>query len=292
MKTYDRIRDTPLDEFPIAKIIVWSIIGLVLLIGVFGSFYTVGAGQRAVLLTWGEASLDSKDPGLNFKIPLAQKAIKITVQTQKYEVAASAASKDLQIVSSNIAVNYHLNPESVPVLYKDIGVAYQDRVIAPAVQEAVKAATAQFTAEELITERAVVKQFIQDNLRQRMIERGIIVEEVSIVNFDFSPQFNEAIEAKVTAEQQKLKAANDLERIKIEAQQVAVQGQGEADATLAKAKAEAEKIRLIQTELERGPLYVELQKWQRWDGKLPMNYMTLGNGATPLISIPTTNTTY
>lgn len=265
-------------------------LGLLILFLVIGSMYTVGAGERGIELTWGRAENIAAQPGFNTKIPIAQSVVKMTVQTQKYETAASAASSDLQVVSSKIAVNYHLNPEGVVDLYKEIGINYQDRVIQPAVQEAVKAATATFTAEELITQRPVVKEKIQLSLAERMRSRGIIVEDVNIVDFDFSAQFNEAIEQKVTAEQQKLKAANDLERIKIEAQQVAAQGQGRADAVLAEAKAEAEKIRLVQEQLARSSNYVELQKWQRWDGKLPQYMMTMGGEVTPLINVPSLGT--
>lgn len=261
-------------------------LGLLILFLVIGSMYTVGAGERGIELTWGRAENIAAQPGFNTKIPIAQSVVKMTVQTQKYETAASAASSDLQVVSSKIAVNYHLNPEGVVDLYKEIGINYQDRVIQPAVQEAVKAATATFTAEELITQRPVVKEKIQLSLAERMRSRGIIVEDVNIVDFDFSAQFNEAIEQKVTAEQQKLKAANDLERIKIEAQQVAAQGQGRADAVLAEAKAEAEKIRLVQEQLARSSNYVELQKWQRWDGQLPQYMMNIGGEVTPLINVP------
>lgn len=273
----------------LGKYVALGILGLLVIITLIGSIYTVGPGQRGIVLTWGKTEPVAAQPGLNFKIPIAQSVVKMTVQTQKYETDASAASSDLQVVSSKIAVNYHLNPEGVVELFRDIGVGYQERVMQPAVQEAVKAATATFTAEQLITERPLVKEKIQLSLAERMRLRGIIVEDVNIVNFDFSAQFNEAIEQKVTAEQQKLKAANDLERIKIEAQQAAAQGQGRADAVLAEAKAEAEKIRLVQEQLSRSDNYVELQKWQRWDGRLPQYMMSIGD-ATPLVSLPSPNT--
>ena len=239
------------------------------------SFYTISAGERGVLLTFGKPNMEAVSEGLHFKIPLAQTIKKMDVKTQKYEADASAASRDLQIVSTNIAVNYHLIPDSVPVVYKEIGLSYQDRIIQPAVQEVVKASTAKFTAEELITRRAEVKEDIKRLLKERLQERNLIVEEISITNFDFSESFNEAIEAKVTAEQNALQAKNKLEQIKYEAEQ-----------TVEKAKAEAESLRLQRQEITPDLVklrQIEVQRTaiEKWDGKLPQ----VTGGAIPFIDL-------
>jgi len=263
------------------KLITTGVVVVVVLILLFTSIVIVGAGQRGVLLTFGKPGELALTEGLHFKIPFAQKVIKIDVKTQKYEADSSAASRDLQVVSTKIAVNYHLVPELTPELYKTIGVTYQDRVIQPAVQEVVKATTAQFTAEELITKRADVKDKIKELLQERLIQRGIIVEEISITNFDFSESFNSAIEEKVTAEQLKLKAARDLERIIIEKEQIITQAEAEAQSLkLQKMEITPDLIKLRQIEVQRTAI-------EKWNGVLPQ----VTGGAIPFIDFRETNST-
>jgi len=239
------------------------------------STYTVGTGQRGVVLTFGNPNQIAMSEGLHFKYPIAQKVVKMDVKTQKYEAPSSSASKDLQVVSTIIAVNYHLTPESVPRLYQEIGVAYQDRVMQPAVQEVVKSATAKFTAEELITKRPLVKEEIETQLKDRLVDRGIIVEEISIVNFDFSESFNTAIEKKVTAEQNALAAKNKLEQIRYESEQAitAAEGQAQAQALLASS--------VTTDTLEYQMLLNQRAAIDKWDGILPQ----VTGGATPFIDL-------
>jgi len=274
----------------IVKIVAWAFLGLMLIIGFFGAWFIVGAGERAVVLTWGNPSMDAKGPGLHGKIPFAQTVVKMDVQTQKYDADAGAASSDLQIVSTKIAVNYHLTPESVPVLYKDIGINYREKIIQPAVQEVVKACTAKFTAEQLITKRELVKECIDAALKDRLSSKGINMETTSITNFDFSAQFNSAIEAKVTAEQEALTQKNKLAQREYEAQQAVAIAKGTADATVLNAEAEAKKIELIQKQLAASPNYVELIKAQAWDGHYPQFYMIGGNSPNLLMQLPTSLT--
>jgi regulator of protease activity HflC (stomatin/prohibitin superfamily) len=119
--------------------VVLGFIGLILLIAAFGSFYIINAGERGILLTFGNPDLVPKSEGLYFKIPLVQKIVKMDIQTQKYEAELTAASKDLQDVNTKIAINYRLVSENVPVLYRDIGITYADKIIYPMEQEANKA---------------------------------------------------------------------------------------------------------------------------------------------------------
>lgn len=185
----------------ILKVIFGVVFFVLLLVVIFGSWYTVNAGERGIVVTLGNPSDVSTGSGFHGKLPLVQKVVIMDVQTQKYEAKASAASSDLQTVSTDIAVNYHLSDDSVVRIYKEIGLDYASRIIQPAVQEVVKSATAHYTAEELITKRALVKDDIDKALAERLIQRGIIMETTSITNFDFSAQFNQAIEQKVTQEQ-------------------------------------------------------------------------------------------
>lgn len=234
------------------------IIGLIVLIFAFSAFGTVGAGERGVLLQFGAVQDKVLDEGLYFKIPLVQQVVKMDVKIQKDEVQSSAASKDLQIVTSKIALNYHLDPESVNKVWQELGSSYNARVIAPSIQEAVKAESAKYTAEDLITKREEVKDKIKANLTQRLAKRHIIVDELNIIEFQFSQAFNEAIEAKVTAEQLKLKADRDLDRIKIESEQKIAEAEGKAEAIRIEALALRQNIKVI-----------ELRWIEKWDGKVP-----------------------
>ena len=256
------------------KLISGVVIGVICLFLIFSGFYTIKAGDRGVLLTFGKPNMNVMEEGLHFKIPLVQSIKKMDVKTQKYETDASSASKDLQIVSTKIAVNYHLTSSMIPNIYKDIGISYQDRIIQPAVQEVVKASTAQFTAEELITRRAEVKEKIKMLLQDRVNDRGIIIEEISITNFDFSQSFNDAIEAKVTAEQKAMEAKNKLEQIKYEAEQRITQS---------KAEAEAIRIQANAIQAQGGKDYVQLQAIAKWNGEMPRY---VGGNAIPFVNIP------
>jgi len=268
------------------KIFLYAVLLVLGLTIFFGSFYQIDAGQRGVLLTFGRASEDIKEPGLHFKLPLVQRIVKMDIRTQKYETDASAASHDLQDVHTKIAVNYRLVPSEVVNIYSEVGQAYQDRLIQPAVQEVVKASTAEFTAEQLITDRESVKRDIETRLGDRLRSRNIIVEAVSITDFDFSESFSAAIEAKVTADQLRLKSINDLERIKIEAQQRIAEAEGRKQATILNAEAEAEAVRIVQQELSRSDEYIDWYAVNKWDGKLPL----ATGGVTPFIDLQRTTT--
>jgi len=254
----------------VKKIVKYSVIGLVVAILVLGTFGTVGAGERGVLLQFGAVKDTIFDEGLYVKIPLVHRVVKMDVKVQKDEVAASASSKDLQVVTSKIALNYHVDPNSVNQIWQDIGKNYNVRIISPSIQEAVKAVTAKFTAEELITKREEVKEQIKANLAERLLESAILVDEFNIIDFFFSDAFNVAIEAKVTAEQLKLKAERDLERIKIEKEQKIAEAEGKARAIQIEAQA-----------LMANAKVVELRWIEKWNGVVPSYW---GN-ASPFIGI-------
>lgn len=271
-------------------IAVFVVLGLFFLVG---SPYTVESGQRGVLLTWGKASDTVVGEGLGFKIPIAQSVKKIDVRTHKYEANAQAASKDQQIVLTSIAVNYHTDPSAVVDIYRQLGSEYEDKIIQPVVQEAVKAATAKYTALNLTDMRAQVSLDVTETLKEKLEPRGIILELVSITNFDFSPEFDSAIEAKVVAGERKLTAERDLDRIKIEAQQSVVKAQAQADSELAIATAQANaKVLLAQSEAEALRLQkqqitsdlVQLRAIERWNGVLPATMM---GDAVPFLNLGT-----
>jgi regulator of protease activity HflC (stomatin/prohibitin superfamily) len=142
-------------------------------------------------------------------------------------------------VSTEVTVNYHPSPESVNTLYKEVGLDYQNRIIAPAVEEVVKQVTANYNAEELITKRPLVKSDIETEITIRLNVYNIETQVISITDFQFSSLFSQAIESKVEAEQKAQKAENDLVRIQVEAQQREALAQGVAAANIAEAEGEA-----------------------------------------------------
>jgi len=237
----------------------------------------IPAGHRAVVFDQikGVRPVALKE-GLNFIMPFVQEAHIMDVRVQKLEFDATAASKDLQIIHTKIAVNVHPIEESVPQLFREVGLDYGAKVIHPAMQEALKASSAKYTAEELITKRDSIKLDIHTHLQNVLTRSKIILVETYITDFDFSSEFSKAIELKQVAEQQALKAKRDLERIKVEAEQ-----------QIATARAQAESLRMQREavttnliELRR----VEVQKLaiEKWNGQLPQTMM---GGATPFVDV-------
>ncbi|MCZ7625274.1 MAG: prohibitin family protein [Candidatus Methylomirabilis sp.] len=274
------------DEYVSAKDIIDMMKGpmrLVLIIGAilvlflfFRPWVQVGAGERGVVMNFGAVQEDVLGEGLHFRVPIMQTVVRVDVKVQKATTDAAAASSDLQDVSSTVAINYHIMPDKANVVYQSIGVGFKERIIDPAVQEVVKAVTAKYTAEELITKRPAVSDAMKATLTERLMLHNIAVDAFSIVGFSFSKVFMEAIEAKQTAEQLALKARRDLERIKIEAEQ-----------KVTAAKAEAEALRLQRANIS--PDLIELRKIEanlkaidKWNGILPQ---VTGAGAVPFIGI-------
>ncbi|MBI2654194.1 prohibitin family protein [Candidatus Woesearchaeota archaeon] len=254
----------------VLKIIKNIIIGFIILILIWNSFFVVPAGYKGVIFNVFAGTKDKTyDEGLHFKLPFFEKAFRFEVRTRVFNDEASAASKDLQIVSTRVALNYHINKDKVNDLFKNIGPEYEVRIIDPSIQEVVKATTAKHIAEELITKRQLVKDEIKANLKDRLAGYYITLDDLSITNFDFSAEFNKAIEAKVTAEQNALKEQNNLKVVEFQAQQKITQAKGEAEA-----------IRIVNEELSKSPRYIDYLTIQRWDGKMPL---ALGSGS--LLSI-------
>ncbi|MFC1968029.1 prohibitin family protein [Chloroflexota bacterium] len=226
---------------------IGSIMGIVLIVAslIFGSFTTIPAGHRGVVIRFSAVTGTILEEGLQAKLPFIDSVVKMSVQTEKYETAAASASRDLQDVNTTIALNWRLDPSQAAEIYRTLGTEYITRIAAPAVQETIKQVTAKYIAEDLILKREAVKDEIQENLSNRLLARGIITETVSITEFRFSTTFVAAIEAKVAAEQAVWEAINKLERVKVEAQQRQAEAKGEADARINKAIGEAEYIRLV-----------------------------------------------
>lgn len=237
----------------------------------------VGAGQRAVVFdNVRGVRPEALGEGIHVIMPFIQSVTKFDCRMQKAEFDATAASKDLQDVSTKVALNFHPQPESVAKIYQAYGTDYTEKVIHPAVQEALKAVTAMYTAEELITKREEVKHHVQEALAAMMLPANLTLKETYITNFTFSEGFTHAIEAKQIAEQNALKAKRDLDRIRIEAEQ-----------KLAGARAEAEGLKLQREAIT--PNLIELRKVdaqrlaiEKWNGVLPV---TVLGGAVPFLNM-------
>ena len=281
------------------RIVIPVIIAFIMVIVVLASsIKIVEAGHRGVLLKFGAVDTSAAlNEGIHFVVPFRDDVVQLEVRTQKTVQDAASASRDLQDVETQVALNYHVDPNNAQVLFQQLGLSYADRVIAPAIQESVKQVTARFNAENLITNRETVKSEIENQITQRLAAYNVDVETISITEFQFSEQFRRAVESKVEAEQRALQANNDLRRIEIEAQQAKARAVGEQQANIAQAEGvkqasilqaegEAQAIQIVEAQLRENPRYLEWLKTQRWDGVLPL-VTASGEGATPFIEIPT-----
>lgn len=250
--------------------------GIFLFLMILKPWVQIGAGERGVVLNFGAVQSKVLDEGMHFRIPIMQQVIIMDVKIHKAVTDAASASSDLQDVALSVALNYHVIPDKANIVYQTIGLEFKERIIDPAIQEVMKAVSARYSAEELITKRPAVSAEMQEALQTRLLQSNIAVDAFSIVSFNFSKIFTDAIEAKQTAEQNALKAKRDLDRIKVEAEQ-----------TVTAATAEAEALRLQKMNIS--PDLIELRRIEaqikaidKWNGILPN---VTGAGAVPFIGV-------
>lgn len=274
----------------ISVIITVAVIVFLAVIVGFSAVTIVPAGNSGVVVTLGKVDERALDSGLHFKVPFVQSVVMMNNKIQKCEVESNSVSKDLQTVSSAVAVNFHITSDSAAEIYRTIGVQYQDTVLQPAIQEAVKSVSAQYTAEELITKRTAVGDEIASALTEKVSEYGVIIDKFNIVNFEFSEEFNIAIEQKQVAEQNYLKAQTEKEQQIMEAEADAkkqlIAAEAEAEAKLKKAEAEAEANEKINASLNGNIL--TYQQIQKWDGKYPS---VVSSDSSILIDVPVDEST-
>ncbi|MCR8629851.1 MULTISPECIES: prohibitin family protein [Paenibacillus] len=256
-----------------------SIIGLIVVVAIvllgFQSYTIVEAGHRGIVLQLGAVQPQVLEEGLHFRIPFIQKVIPVEIRVQKAESSQVSASRDLQTVTTTLAVNYHLDGVAVNNLYRTVGMEYKARVVDPAISEALKGITAQYTAEDLIAKRSEVSAKVKDALASKLGLYNMVLDEINITEFKFSEEFDRAIEQKQIAEQQALKSKLDLERIKIEKEQEITRAQAQAEALrLQKQEVTAELIKLREIE-------AQLKAIEKWNGALP----NVTGGATPFINV-------
>ena len=268
------------------KILAAVVTFVIIIIIMSESVVIVQAGHRGVVLYVGAVENRVLGEGVHFIIPFAEQVLQLEVRTLKYQAEASAASNDLQEVQTVIALNYHIDPTDANAVYQQLGADYADRIIAPTIQESVKASVAKFNAEELITKRETAKSVIAAAIRNTLSARDIVVETVFITDFKFSQAFADQIEQKVVAFQKYLTEQNNLKAVQVVANQTVVQAQAQARANVAKASGESQAIRIITEQLRQDPQYLQWQAINRWNGQLPYALGGGGGGGSSGAAFP------
>jgi regulator of protease activity HflC (stomatin/prohibitin superfamily) len=234
-------------------------------------FVIVNAGERGVLMQFGKVQEQVLGEGLHVIVPTVYSVKKLSVRVQKQESSAEASSKDLQDVFTDVALNWHIIPDEANAIFQQIGDEKEvvARIIAPAVEEVLKAVIAKYTAEEIITKRGEVKAAVDESLTLRLLTYHIAVDDISLVHVHFSQRFSDAVEAKQIAEQEAKRG-----------EFLALKAVKEAEAKVNLAKGEAEVQRLLQDNLT--PELLERQAIEKWDGKLPL---IVGDGGKNLLDL-------
>lgn len=254
------------EEYQIRKTIKIGVISFIILFAVitfFNSITTVPTGHAGIKTRFGKVQNEVITEGLNVKVPFIEKIVKIDCRTQKIEVANATATKDLQEVTFTIAVNYNITKETANEMYKTTGKDYQNIVLNPAILESIKAVTAQYKAEELITKRGEVSNKMQETLKEKIESKGFNVIDFNIIDLDFSAEYNQAIEKKQVAEQQAQQAQYELEKARVENEK-----------KIENAKADAEVMRQQNSQITNETLRLkELENQKalidKWNGALP-----------------------
>ncbi|MEG4285272.1 prohibitin family protein [Microcoleus sp. A006_D1] len=253
---------------------LYTVGGIVLIIAalILKPFAIVGAGERGVMMRFGKVQNEILDEGIHPILPIVTSVKTLSVRVQKTDLKADAASKDLQKVSTDLAINWNIDPAKANQVFQQVGDEEQivNSILSPAISEVLKAATSEKTAEEIITKRTELKTEIDNSLKKRLAPYGIIIRDVSLINFGFSPEFSKAIEAKQIAEQEAKQAEFTVKKATQDAQ---------AQINRAKGQAEAQR-------LQRQTLTSEIlqqQAIEKWNGQFPT--VMGGNGALPLINI-------
>ncbi len=261
----------------VIKITIISIISLFVVITFFNSFTTIKSGEIGLKSRFGQIVSQTTQEGIQFKIPYIEKVTKVNMKVQKADITSSSATKDLQDVSISFAINYQLQADKVMDLYKTVGASYVETILQPATQEALKNVTSKYTAEELITKRSEVSQQIIQDLSAKVNKYGIIINELNIIDLNFSEAYNKAIEDKQVAEQEVKKAQQELEKTKIEAEKKVAEAQAEADAL----RLQKEEITDELLELRR--IEAQTKAIEKWNGQLPSTI--IGTDSIPFINL-------
>lgn len=242
------------------KAIIIAVCVIAAVIVLLNSVTIIDAGHTGVINTLGKVSENVLQEGMHLKIPFVQKIIKMDNRIVKLEVDTEAFSKDLQTVATKLAINYRVSKDKSYAIYKNVGSDYETILVTPAVNEVLKAITAQYTAEESVTNRSLISQGLIDQLNEKLNKNGIYVEDVNIINFDFSEAYVNAVEEKQVAEQRLLKA-------KTEKEEAIVKAEAEAETLRIQAEAQAKANQTLNKSINEN--LIEYEKIQKWNGELP-----------------------
>ena len=254
------------------KVIAAVLIIIVIAAVAISCLTIVPPGHTGVVVTLGKVEEGVLQEGLHFKLPFVQSVVMIDNRITKLEVNTEAFSSDLQTVQTTLAINYRVDTAKSYSIYKNIGGDYETVLVTPAVNEVLKAIAAQYTAEQSVTNRALISDGLVDGLNEKLNDIGLFVTDVNIINFDFSEAFITAIEEKQVAQQQLLKAETEkqtaITNAEAEAEALKVKAQAEADALQIKAAAEAEANRAISESLTED--LINYHTVEKWNGELPV----------------------
>ena len=246
------------------KYIILVLIVIFVIITFFNSFKTIPTGFVGVKTRFGQVQDTMLNEGLNLKVPFIEKIVLMDCRTQKTEYTMEASSKDLQKISNfKIAINYNITNDTANKLYRSVGVDYKSIIVEPAIQEAMKATVANYTAEELITKRNEVSEFALDKLSPKLQENGITLTSLNILDLSFSEEFDTAVEQKQIVEQETQKAQYELEKAKVENQKKIENAQADAEVMAAQnAQITDNYLRLKEIENQKAMI-------EKWNGQLP-----------------------
>lgn len=248
----------------------YGIMGLVLL---FGTFFTVSEGQKALVTTFGRASNHIYSAGLHVKLPIIQHVKRFDVKTIRADYKTQTYTKDIQTATIVVSYSYNLIANDIVQTYKEYGNDWQERILYPNLEQAVKAEVGTWNADTMVANRDKVAENILKSLQDRMMSHSypVSITNFQMINIDYSKQFEQAIEKKVIAEQAALEEANRTKQVEQTSKQKVVA-----------AKAEAESMRIRANALAQNPKLVSYEAVQKWDGKLPQ--IMTGN-STPILDL-------
>ena len=270
------------------KLILTIFVVILAVIFLGSSFVVIPAGHTGVALTFGKVEDVVLQEGLHFKVPFVQKIVVVDNRIVKLDVNTEAFSRDLQTITTVVTVNYHVGKENSQTIYKNVGMGFEEVLITPAVNEVLKAVTAKYTAVELVSSRAEVSMLLDEGLNEKMNAYGIFINELNIINWDFSEEYINAVEAKQVAEQNLIKTRTEQEQALViantEAQKRVIAAEAEANEIKVLAQANAESNRIITESISE--LLIKYQTVSKWDGKLPT---VMAGSDNMLIDIPLTS---
>src|SRR5512139_1044651 len=246
----------------------------------WGLFVIVPAGHRGVVLWWGSVEKRVMGEGLNFKVPVAERVIKVDVKVQPHPFKEiDAASKEYQMVKLTGMMNFHIDPAYVNDLYQKVGLDFAPKVIDPAFNDFVKEVVPIYQITEILPKREEIRKRAMGKLGDNLARYHIIVDDIYFANIRFTPEYEKAIEAKQVAQQQVETQRQVLAQREIEAQQKVASAKGEAESILVVAQGQAKANEILARAIS--PILVQYRGIEKWNGVLPQ----VSGGAVPFIDM-------